>query len=212
MRTSINQGRVDWSGENPGIYLKDDSDGDYTTLGLFFRIVLSPYGRGTGAIILGEPNTPSGWPLVPNFIIADNQRLFRWLIDGWVRKMPTFIGRVGLENITWIDLLGSSKHPTDLTKNYKESLLGKGIEVQMIWEDLQTPLPVELTKDNSVTKAHEMYAVFLEAQNAQITINNTPCRGRVATRQFFGKQMSTAFLALSETWVTPQEMSSQHAT
>ncbi len=212
MRTSINPGKVEWSGENPGIYLKENADGNYSTLGLFFRIVLSPYGSGTGAIILGDPDTPSGWPHVPNFIIADNQRLFIWLIEDWVRKMPTFVGRVGLENMTWIDLLGSTKYPTDLKSKYTETLMGKDVEVQMIWKDLGSPLPVELTKANSVTKAHEMYAVFLEAQEAQIMVNNTPLKGSVASRQFFGKTMSTAFLALSETWVTPKDMSSDHAT
>ena len=212
MRTSINPGKVEWSGENPGIYLKENMHGDYTTLGLFFRIVLSPYGMGTGAIILGDPDTPSGWPHVPNFIISDNQRLFIWLIEGWVRKMPTFIGKVGLEHMTWIDLLGSTKHPTDLKTKYTETLIGKGVEVQMIWKDLGSPLPVELTQANSVTKAHEMYAVFLEAQDAQIMVNNTPLKGSVSSRHFFGKTMSTAFLALSETWVTPIDMSTNHAT
>ncbi|MCY4101566.1 MAG: hypothetical protein OXF46_11715, partial [Rhodobacteraceae bacterium] len=86
MRTAINPGRIEWSGENPGIYLKENADGDYSTLGLFFRVVLSPYGSGTGAIVLGEPDTPKGWPKVPNFIIGDNQRLFMWLIEGWVSK------------------------------------------------------------------------------------------------------------------------------
>ena len=206
MRKSVNPGKVEWSGENPGIYLKEDTDGDYSALGLFFRIVLSPYGSGTGAIILGEPDTPSGWPHVPNFTITDNQRLFIWLIEGWVRKMPTFVGRIGLKHMTWLDLLGSAKHPTDLKSKYTESLIGKNIEIQMIWQELGSPLPVELTKANSVTKAHEMYAVFLEAKKAHIRINNTPLRGNVASRQFFGRTMSTAFLALSETWVTPNKI------
>ncbi len=203
MRTAINPGRIEWSGENPGIYLKENADGDYSTLGLFFRVVLSPYGSGTGAIILGEPDTPDGWPNVPNFIIGDNQRLFMWLIEGWVSKMPTFVGRAGLDHMSWIDLLGSTKHPTDLKSKYTESLMGRGIEVQMIWQELGAPLPIELTAANSITKEHEMYAVFLEARKAQIRVNNAPLKGLVTSRQFFGKTMSTAFLALSETWVTP---------
>ena len=53
-RVSINPGRVDWCGENPGIYLKENpSDASYSTLALFFRVVLSPYGRGHAAIVLG---------------------------------------------------------------------------------------------------------------------------------------------------------------
>ena len=61
-RTSINPGTVEWSGENPGIYLKEDPVGDYTALALFFRVVLSPYGRGNAAIVLGMPDAAKGWP------------------------------------------------------------------------------------------------------------------------------------------------------
>ena len=43
-RIPVNPGSVEWSGENPGIYLKSDPDGDYSVVALFFRIVLSPYG------------------------------------------------------------------------------------------------------------------------------------------------------------------------
>ena len=75
----------------------------------------------------------------------------------------------------------------------------------MIWRDMGTPLPVEVTKENSATKAHEMYSVFLEARSAEVRINGTPLPGQVAERQFFGRTMSTAFLAFSETWVTPTE-------
>ena len=95
-RTSINPGRVDWSGENPGIYLNLDPAGDYTALALFFRVVLSPFGRGHAALVLGEPDQAKGWPDVPNFIMTDNQRMMRWIVDGWVTKMPTFVGRTGL--------------------------------------------------------------------------------------------------------------------
>jgi hypothetical protein len=36
-------------------------------------------------------------------------------------------------------------------------------------------------------------------------INGAPLPGQIADRQFFGRTMSTAFLAFSETWVTPLE-------
>ena len=62
-RQSINPGRVDWSGENPGIYLKHSAgDDDYCLLSLFFRVALSPYGRGHAAIVLAAPDAERGWP------------------------------------------------------------------------------------------------------------------------------------------------------
>jgi hypothetical protein len=57
--------------------------------------------------------------------------------------------------------------------------------------------------ENSATKAHEMYSVFLEAKSAAVSVNGTQLPGSVQSRQFFGRTMSTAFLAFSETWVTP---------
>jgi len=205
-RVPHNPGRVDWSGENPGIYLKRDPAQDhYDTLALFFRVVLSPYGRGTAALILGAPDQAQGWPQVPNLIMTDNQRMMRWIVDGWVTKMPTFIDKPGLEAMSWLDCDSVEKRPGDLKSRYSETLRGSGVTVEMIWQDMGPPLPVEVTKENSATKAHEMYSVFLEARSAQVVINGTPLPGQVASRPFFGRTMSTAFLAFSETWVTPQE-------
>ena len=205
-RTSINPGRVDWSGENPGIYLKTDPASDaYDTLALFFRVVLSPYGRGHAAIVLGAPDKAKGWPDAPNMIMTDNQRMMRWIVDGWVTKMPTFIGKPGLDAMAWLDCDSVEKRPGNLRSRYSESLRGSGVTLQMVWTDLGDPLPIEVTKENSAIKAHEMYSVFLEAKAAQIILNGTPLPGHVAERKFFGRTMSTAFLAFSETWVTPAE-------
>ncbi len=205
-RKSINPGRVDWSGENPGIYLKECPDAkNYSALALFFRVVLSPYGRGSAAIVLGAPDIAKGWPDVPNFIMTDNQRMMRWIVEDWVTKMPTFIGKAGLAAMSWLDCDSVTKRPSDLQTRYSETLRGSGVTLEMIWEDLGPPIPVEVTKENSATKAHEMYSVFLEAKRAQIVINGAPLPGQIADRQFFGRTMSTAFLAFSETWVTPLE-------
>ena len=205
-RIPHNPGRVDWSGENPGIYLKQNPAQDhYDTLALFFRVALSPFGRGHAALILGAPDQAQGWPHVPNLIMTDNQRMMRWIVDGWVTKMPTFISKAGLGAMTWLDCDSVEKRPGDLKSRYSETLRGSGVTVEMIWQDMGPPLPVEVTKENSATKAHEMYSVFLEAKTAQVVINGTPLPGQVASRQFFGRTMSTAFLAFSETWVTPQE-------
>ena len=203
-RVSINPGRVDWSGENPGIYLKSDPAGDYTALALFFRVALSPFGRGHTAIVLGAPDADKGWPEVPNFIMTDNQQMMRWIIDGWVTKMPTFIGKAGLSAMTWLDCDGVEKRPGDVKSRYSETLRGSGVTLEMVWRDMGDPIPVEVTPENSATKAHEMYSVFLEAGQAEIVINGTPLPGAVGERQFFGRKMSTAFLAFSETWVTPK--------
>lgn len=202
-RTSVNPGKVEWSGENPGIYLKTDTTGDYTTLALFFRVVLSRKGRGTAALVLGAPDENLGWPHVPNFLMTDNQQMMRWIVDGWVKKMPTFRGRAGVEGMSWLGLDSCARRPTDLTSTYSEVLRGSGMVLEMNWRTLGEPIPVEVTKENSATGEHEMYSVFQEAQQADILVNGTALPGAVSGREFFGRPMSTAFLAFSETWVTP---------
>ena len=139
-----------------------------------------------------------------NFIITDNPQMMRWIVDGWVTKMPTFIGKAGLQHMSWLHLDSVHKTPGDLKTEYRETLRGSGVTLDMIWQDMGPPLPVEVTVENSATKAHEMYSVFLEAKSAQIVVNGTPLPGSVQNRQFFGRTMSTAFLAFSETWVTPE--------
>ncbi|MGE0005340.1 MAG: hypothetical protein AB7S92_07090 [Parvibaculaceae bacterium] len=203
-RISINPGRVEWSGDNPGIYLKrHPGDTAYSTLALFFRVVLSPFGRGHAAIVLGAPDEARGWPGVPNLVMTDNQRLMRWIVDGWVTKMPTFVGKAGLGAMAWLDCESVEKRPGDLKSRYSETLRGSGVTVEMVWRDMGPPLPVEVTRENSATKEHEMYSLFLEAKEAQVVVNGTPLAGAVAQRQFFGRTMSTAFLAFSETWISP---------
>lgn len=208
-RPAINPGSVEWSGENPGIYLKETKDGDYSVLALFFRVVFSPYGRGSAAIVLANPDVEQGWPLVTNFIMTDNQRMMRWIVDGWVRKMPTFRGRTGIDGMSWLDLDSVSKNPGNLKDKYTEVLRGSGVTLEMTWKDMGKPIPVEVTPENSATREHEMYSVFLEAKDAEIRINGLKLAGQVQERTIFGRTMSTAFLAFSETWVTPARQDRQ---
>ena len=130
--------------------------------------------------------------------------MMRWIVDGWVTKMPTFVDKPGLAAMTWLDCDSVEKRPGDLRSRYSETLRGSGVTLDMIWRDMGPPLPIEVTKDNAATKEHEMYSVFLEARAAEIRVNGTALSGKVAERRFFGRTMSTAFLAFSETWVTPE--------
>ncbi len=203
-RIPVNPGTVEWSGENPGIYLRDTADGPWTGLGIFFRVVLSPHGRGHTMIVLDEPDAAAGFPDAANICITDNKRMTKYLIEGFMSRFPSFKGKAALTGMSWHTLL-SVRTEGDLEKQYSEIVTADGIEAVMTWKDMGEPFPVEVTPETSATRAHDMYSVFFEAKDASISVNGTPLRGRVSDRQFFGKTMSTAFLALSETWVTPAQ-------
>lgn len=201
-RIPINPGRVEWSGENPGIYLKESPDGDWVALGIFFRVVLSPHGRGQTMIVLEKPDEPKGYPEASNLCLTDNEAMTRYLIRDFMSKFPSFRGRAGLAAMTWMPLDGVAT-TGDMKSSYSETATAAGLEVAMTWEQLGEPFAAEVNKAHSATGEHEMYSVFFEAKDATIRVNGERLAGRVTDRQFFGRTMSTAFLAVSETWVTP---------
>ena len=201
-RIPVNPGTVDWAGENPGIYLKDAPDGDYVSMGLYFRIVLSPHGRGHTMLILGAPDEAKGYPDATNLCFTDNEPLTHYLMNGFVSKFPTFKGRAGLQAATWISSAAFDKSG-DLKATYTETAQGENVSASMTWRDMNPPFAVEVTPEHAVTGAHDMYSVFLEAKDAAISVNGAELSGRVADRVLFGKTISTAFLAFAETWVTP---------
>lgn len=201
-RIPVNPGRVEWSGENPGIYLKQDPAGDWSALGIFFRVVLSPHGRGHTMIVLDQPTSASGYPESNNVCLSDNEPLTRYLIDGFVSRFPSFKDKAGLQAMTHIPL-EAVRFEGDMKDAYREVASGGGLEVVMEWRRLGDPMAVEVGPEDCATREHDMYSVFLEAAEASISVNGRTFPGRVADRLFFGKTMSTAFLALSEIWVTP---------
>jgi hypothetical protein len=91
----------------------------------------------------------------------------------------------------------------DPRRAYSESVKGDGVEATLTWEGLGEPFAVELPVEKSATGRHEMFSLFVEADQAGGTINGRRLAGRVFPRDFAGRVSRTAFLAFSETWVRP---------
>lgn len=201
-RVPVNPGHVEWSGDNPGIYLKQHADGPLTALALFFRVVLSPHGCGTAMLILGDPDVAAGWPESRNLCITDNQALSRYLLDGFVANMPSFRGKAGLTHASFLPLT-AERTVGSTDSRFAEIVQSGTLIAEMAWEQLGTPFAVEARKEQSSTGTHEMVSIFLEARAAQIMVAGESLDGQVAERQMFGRTISTAFLAFSETWIKP---------
>ena len=86
----INPGRIDWTGENPGIMLRESEDGPWTGLALLFRIAWSALGRGTALVLYENPEVAVGHPQVNNVVITDNEPMARWLMQDFVGKFGGF--------------------------------------------------------------------------------------------------------------------------
>lgn len=197
----INTGRVEWSGENPGIYLRDEPEGPWITLAVFGRIVVSPHGRGHFLLLLERPDEAKGMPDVANVLMTDNDSMMDYILRDFVSKFPTFRGRAGLTTMTRLPIESVSASG-DIHTTYNETVRGGDVEIALTWRELGLPFAVDVDKDQSATGEHQMYSLFVEAGSAEIAVNGRVLKGNVYPRQFFGRPMSSAFLAFSETWLS----------
>jgi hypothetical protein len=189
-------GTVEWSGENPGISLKEQPDGPFTTLASFFRVVLSPHGRGHALVLIQSPQQAS-----PNNVcLTDNEPLARYLVSGFVANFGAFKALPGLQSLAYRKL-DSVQASGDAASSYSETVKAGDMTVQLTWSGLGKPFCFALPPDKSATGHHHMPSLFVGCQNATITVNGRTLPGRPIPREVAGHSISTAMLAFSETWI-----------
>ncbi len=199
-KNPIHPGKVDWTGENPGIYLKDDQDGPWTGLMCFFRILYSDHGMGSGIVVLDQPGVAQGYPAVLNFCISDNEPLARYLIDGFFSKFASFRVSPGIQAVSHLPMI-ECRREGDTRSTYSEVVRSADLEVIATWKDLGPAYAVDMPAESGPTRLHQMYSLFLDAGDGLVTINGRPLAGKVVQRDFAGTRKSTAFLAFSESWM-----------
>ncbi len=199
-RVLINPGTVDWSGENPGMYLKESADGPFVTLISFFRVVLSPHGRGHVAFLFQDPHGDGKRAGKPNLCITDNEPLARYLKENFVAHFGPFKGIPALSNFQ----LGKGTNfvaSGDARTTYTEQFRGDPGEIALTWTPLGDAFMVEMPREKSATGQHEMFSLFVNASGVKVSLQGQSVAGRPFPRDVAGKASSTAFLAFSETWV-----------
>ena len=200
MKSPIHPGKVDWTGENPGIYLKETQDGPWTGLMTFFRVFYSPHGMGTGVVVLDQPGVEKGLPEAQNFCITDNPALAGFLVAEFFSNFMSFRVSPGIKAITYLPQ-AAVRRDGDTLSTYREIVNSADIEVVCTWKNLSAAYAVDMPPEKGPTKKHEMYSLFLDAGDAAVTVNGRALRGRVAQRDFADTRKSTAFLAFSESWM-----------
>jgi hypothetical protein len=200
-RVPINPGKVDWSGENPGMYLKESQDGPFVTLISFFRVVTSPHGKGHAAFMLMDPHGDGRNAAKPNVCLTDNEPLADYVRKGFVANFSAFRGAAGLDSVQykpgWDFMPGGDGRK--LHTEWFRSAIG---QINLTWSSLSDAFVVEFDKEHSATGRHEMLSLFFDARTATATINGKAVGGKPFPRDFAGrKDSSTAFLAFSETWI-----------
>lgn len=194
----FNRGVVDWTGDNPGIYLKETAEGPYTTLMVYFRIVLSPHGPGNAMLLLANP-TGKGSTTAPNVFVGNNDKLSHYLFDDFCRKFGVFRGAAAMDTVEFRALDSVAERGDG--RSYTVELKSGKDQFTLRWGDLQAPFAADVLPARSATGHHEMYSCFVESRDAAIAVNGAKLKGRPFPRDFMGRPTSSAFLAFSETWV-----------
>lgn len=193
-------GTVEWSGENPGISLKERPDGPFTTLASFFRVVLSPRGRGHALVLLQSPQEASPPADHANLCLHDNEPLARYLVSDFVSNFGAFKGLPGLASMAYrkLDRVKSSGDPAS---SYSETMQAGDVTVRLTWSGLGKPFCFAFPPDKSATGCHTMPSLFIGCAEATVTVNGRMLPGKPVPREVAGHAISTAMLAFSETWI-----------
>lgn len=193
-------GKVDWSGENPGISLKEKPDGPFVALASFFRVVLSPHGRGHALVLLQSPQDANPSADRANYCFSDNEPLARYLVKEFVSYFGAWKGLPGLSNLTYRKL-DSAVASGDPASTYTETVTSGDLVVKLTWSGLNNPFCFALPPDKSATGKHYMPSLFVCCADATITVNGRTLPGKPVPREIAGHTLTTAMLAFSETWV-----------
>ncbi len=198
----ITPGKVDWSGDNPGILLIND-DGSFSAMALFFRVAWSPAGQGQLLLLYGSPEQTQGTVEAPNVLMGDNADLARFLMENFIGKLAVFRKAPAYEKLRYVTARAVRASGDPMGYRYSETIAGEGLVVELVWEDLEEPRALELTPDQVGTGAHTMFTLLVPARKAKIMVNGRALSGKVGTRVQAGFETTTAFIYFSETWVIP---------
>ena len=193
-------GTVEWSGENPGIYLKEKPDGPFVAMASFFRVVLSPHGAGHALVLMQSPQETSPPAAKANYCFHDNDALARYLVADFLSHFGAFKGLPGLGGLTYRRLDGVETSG-DPRSSYSETVKSGDLTVRLTWSGLGKPFCFAMPPDKSATGKHHMPSLFVGCQDATVTVNGRALPGKPVPREIAGQRITTAMLAFSETWI-----------
>ena len=153
----ITPGVVDWTGENPGILLRGD-DGEFSAMALFFRVAWSPVGQGQVLLLLGSPGSVEGTADAPNVILSDNPEVTAFLKKNFISKLAAFANAPAFailpESVAQVVRSGGDP----MSHRYTETIVGPGLTVELVWENLEKPRALELSPHEVASGEQNMFS------------------------------------------------------
>ena len=202
LSSPIHPGQVVWTGENPGILLKENPDGPFSAIALFFRIYVSPAGRGTVLLLLDSPEEKRAFPEGCNLLLHDNQDLAEYLLETFILRLPAFAALPSCESLSLIPI-EECRSEGDPRVRYSEIITADSLDIELVWDGLGKPTALELPPELTGGKENELYTLLIESTNPSIHINGRRLPGSPVERVQAGIKTTTAFLYFSETWIRP---------
>ena len=202
----ITPGVVDWTGENPGILLKNP-DGSFSAMALFFRVAWSPVGQGQVLLLYGTPDQVESSASAPNVLISDNPALSTFLKENFISKLAAFANAPAFNSLPEVAMSEARVSGDPMGHRYSETISAGNLTIEMVWEELEPPRALELSPHEVGSGEHNMFSLLVPAQAAQIIVNGQSLPGEIGTRVQAGYETTSAFLYFSETWIIPPEAS-----
>lgn len=200
--SSVIPGTVDWTGENPGILLKN-AEGAFSAMALFFRVAWSPAGTGQLLLLYGTPGSEFAEQHAPNLLMGDNSELADFLLANFIGKLAAFRDAPPFSGLIYQHATAVRSSGDPLGRRYTESIANSDFCVELAWEDLEHPRVLELAPEQTGTKEHKMSTLLVPAKTGRIFVNGHELPGTVGTRVQAGMETTTAFLYFAETWTIP---------
>lgn len=197
----INPDRLDWTGDNPGIMLKEREDGPWSALALLFRIAWSPHGRGTALVLYEQPDVARSAPDANNVVITDNEPMAGYLMRDFVAKFGVFGEVAAFAAMRYMPLTHTMTTGDPCGNRVTEVVCSGSLSVELVWEALGRPTALELPPALSGTGAHTMFSLLVESRRAAILVNGRRLPGAPVPREQAGIQTTTAFLYYAESWL-----------
>ena len=203
LSTPVNPGKIWWSGDNPGMLLKESEDGPWTAMTLFFRIVYTPAGRGNALFLYEQPDSGESLPNAYNVVLHDNEDMARWLAENFVARLPgPFSESPAFKALQYVPL--TECHTSgDTSSRYIQTVKAEGVEIDLIWDRLGMPTALELSPEHVGTRSHNLFNLLVESRDASIVVNGRRLPGKVMPRQQAGMDTTTGFVYFSEIWIEP---------
>lgn len=196
---------IAFCGENPVIELYDSAEATITAAASYWRCTYSPYGEGQALLLYLDADNAASLQQPTTAIYADNTPLAHYVTDTFNQHFDGW-NSFGFKNTS----IRQARFFTEaaMSQFYRVACHTDTSVIEVLWSAIRSSdfrtFP-DLNGGGFGAAADEHYhvsnAIFLCEQGA-ISVNKQQAAGKAQTRILpDGRFSSSAFVALSETWV-----------